>query len=79
MPNLIKKNNSWRVAYTEARESKSKNFSSIEEAAEFLLKLKINDDEIDNAIIAIETCNIECDTIAALFKDDGSFSHLDVS
>lgn len=78
MPNLIRtKDNKWRVAYIENRESKFKNFDVIEPAADFLNELGVEDDAIDEAIIAIYVYNGSYRTIAAQFDTGGNFSHLD--
>ncbi len=75
MANLIKTKTGWRVPYIENRESKSKNFSSIEEAAEFLMSQGVKDEAIDDALINMAAYNLE--QASVLFDSKGNFSHID--
>ncbi len=81
MPNLIRtKKGEWRVSYIKGRETKNKTFLSVEEAADLMFALGVSHDAIDDAIIAIYTCEYPADlTVAALFDANGCFSHLDAA
>ena len=57
MTSLVSISDGWLVSYDETNSSSklSKKFLTIELAADFLLSLGIDDDEIDSALIAIHS------------------------
>lgn len=74
MPNLIKTKDGWRVPYIENRESKNKNFTTIEDASDFLMKQGVKDEAIDDALINMAVYGLE--QASVLFDDEGNFSHI---
>jgi hypothetical protein len=77
MTSLVSINDGWLVSYDHTNEHSrpSKKFITIELAADFLLSLGIDDEEIDAALIAIHSDSL---TRRANFNKDGKLYSTDI-
>ena len=71
MVNLVQKSDYWLVVHVVKQSAVNDRFPTIEAAADFMMKLGVQDDEIDYAL---------CEMVAyghtrAIFVDKGLYSH----
>jgi hypothetical protein len=79
MPRLMLQDGIWIVDLTEAdpkATGKYRSFEAIEPAADLLMKYGVQDDSIDDAIIAIFSMKESYKLLSASFTNDGLYSEL---
>lgn len=73
--NLVHRGSSWIVVYNTANHVVNEKFDTIELAADFMMnKLKVKDEDIDQALIVMYTM----DKVRSIFNSEGEFIGSDV-
>jgi len=75
MISLVRVSDGWLVSYLRDNEKMNRKFTVIEPAADFMIELGVDTDEIDDALIALYT---ETSLRRANFNKDGKLFSTDI-